>query len=103
MAEKKYVMVELDDYEKLVDLCTDREPVLLLRRLYGLLTGNCFIDKNDHWDIDPKWALETAEELYGILGTFENIFCRPPYDEYIYTESERNLLHEVLREREEED
>lgn len=102
MVERKYVMVKLEVYEELVEI-GKREPSNLLRRLYGQLTGNCFIDKNEHWDIDHKRALEAAEELWGLLGTIENLFIHPPYDEDVYTKSERKLLDEILVEREDWD
>lgn len=108
MAEQKYVMVELGDWEA-IRAKIDESTQVLLERVYGHLTGDSFIDENDHWEIDPKQALEAAMELRDRLHVIECAMDRStdytgkPYSELVYTETERNLLHKVLNEMEDWD
>lgn len=106
MAEQTYVLVKLEDYEEIIKIADER-TLCLLRRLYGQLTGNCFIDKNDHWDIDPKGALEAAEELYDRLNSVGNVLYESgypePYTDLKYTKTEIELLNELLNENEDWD
>lgn len=108
MAEQKYVMMKVEDLERVLALA-DESSIVLLERVYGHLTGASFLDEKDHWEIDPEEAFKVAMELYERLCTLERVrvnttaYNGEPYDELVYTESELNLLNEVLDEREDWD
>lgn len=103
MAEQKYVLVRMEDYEDIVKIGSEG-TMALLERVYGQLTGDSFISKGDHWDIDPKRALEAAWKLYDILS-INSILAHSgypePYDDYVITDSELDLLIKVLNDRDE--